>query len=147
MSDAVRHCIKCGREIGPDESICAVCNRAGMVTPSASQYHGTMAAAIVAGVILMAVAASWALTGVGPYSADVIGVRNAAGGVQATVSVSNEGTKPGRAKCQLIAHDAQGRSLQSRSVVSPQVPGGESVTFDELVPGVVDPADVTVACD
>jgi predicted nucleic acid-binding Zn ribbon protein len=147
MSDAVRHCIKCGREIGPDESICAVCNRAGMVTPSASQYHGTMAAAIVAGVILMAVAASWALTGVGPYSADVIGVRNAADGVQATVSVSNEGTKPGRAKCQLIAHDAQGRSLQSRSVVSPQVPGGESVTFDELVPGVVDPADVTVACD
>ncbi|HET8570956.1 MAG TPA: hypothetical protein VFN14_03625 [Candidatus Limnocylindria bacterium] len=147
MSDDVRHCIKCGREVGPDESICEVCNRAGMATPSASQYHGTMAAAIVAGVILMAVAASWALTGVGPYSANVVGVQNAAGGVQATVSVSNEGTKAGRAKCQLIAHDAQGRSLQSRSIVSPQVPGGQSVTFDELVPGVVDPADVTVACD
>ncbi len=147
MSDDVRHCIKCGREVGPDESICEVCNRAGMATPSASQYHGTMAAAIVAGVILMAVAASWALTGVGPYSANVVGVQNAAGGVQATLSVSNEGTKAGRAKCQLIAHDAQGRSLQSRSIVSPQVPGGQSVTFDELVPGVVDPADVTVACD
>ena len=147
MSDDVRHCIKCGREVGPDESICEVCNRAGMATPSASQYHGTMAAAIVAGVILMAVAASWALTGVGPYSANVVGVENAAGGVQATVLVSNEGTKAGRAKCQLIAHDAQGRSLQSRSIVSPQVPGGQSVTFDELVPGVVDPADVTVACD
>ena len=147
MSDDVRHCIKCGREIGPDESICEVCNRAGMATPSASQYHGTMVAAIVVGVILMAVAASWALSGVGPYTASVVHVEPAAGGVQATVSLSNEGSKAGRAKCQLIAHDAQGRSLQARSIVSPQVQGGESITFDEPIPGVSDPADVTVACD
>ena len=147
MSDDVRHCIKCGREIGPDESICAICNRAGMATPSASQYHGTMAAAIVIGVILMAVAASFALNGVGPYSASVVDVQGAAGGVQATLSVSNEGSKAGRAKCQLIAYDAQGRSLQSRSIVSPQVPGGESISFDEQIPGVAEPADVTVACE
>ena len=39
MSDAareLRRCIKCGREVGPDESICEVCNRAGMATPSAT---------------------------------------------------------------------------------------------------------------
>ena len=43
----MRNCYKCGREIGPDESICRVCNRAGMATPSASQYHGTIVVAIV----------------------------------------------------------------------------------------------------
>ena len=42
-----RRCIKCGREVGADESICEFCNRAGMATPSASQYHGTVAVAIV----------------------------------------------------------------------------------------------------
>ena len=146
MSEDVRHCIKCGREIGPDETICAICNRAGMATPSASQYHGTMAVGIVAGVILMAVAASFVLSGVGPYRGSVLETRAANGGVEATLSVSNEGTKPGRAKCQLIAHDANGRSLQSRSILSPQIPGGESVTFAEEIPGVADASNVTVAC-
>jgi hypothetical protein len=146
MSEDVRHCIKCGREIGPDETICGICNRAGMATPSASQYHGTMAVGIIIGVVLLAVAASFALHGVGPYRGTVTGLQPSADGVQATLSVSNEGTKPGRAKCQLVAHDANGRSLQSHSILSPQVPGGQSVTFDEEIPGVADATDVTVAC-
>ena len=54
----LRSCIKCGRQIGPDETICEVCNRAGMATPSATQYHGTIVVAIVAGVIIMAIAAT-----------------------------------------------------------------------------------------
>src|SRR2546430_16569381 len=53
---AARHCYKCGREIGPDETICAICNRAGMATPSATQYHGTIVVAIVTGVVIMAAA-------------------------------------------------------------------------------------------
>ena len=146
MSDAVRHCIKCGREIGPDETICEVCNRAGMATPSASQYHGTMVAAIVLGVILMAVAATLALRGEGPYEAQVTGLRPASGGVEATVSVSNEGTRGGRAQCQLVAHDASGRSLGSRSVVSPEIAGGQSISFAEQIPGVGDATEVTISC-
>ena len=146
MSDEVRHCIKCGREIGPDETICDVCNRAGMATPSASQYHGTMVAAIVLGVILMAVAATLALRGEGPYQAQVTGLRSTSGGVEASLSVANEGTREGRAQCQLVAHDASGRSLGSRSVVSPQIPAGQAVAFAEHIPGVGDPADVTVSC-
>ncbi len=142
----VRHCIKCGREIGPDETICAICNRAGMATPSASQYHGTMAVGIVLGVVLLAVAASLALRGVGPYRGEIVDTRTAGGSLQATVSVTNEGTKPGRAKCQLIAQDGEGRSLQSRSILSPQVPGGSSITFDERIPGIAGAADVSVAC-
>ena len=69
-----RHCLKCGRQIGPDESICEVCNRAGMATPSATQYHGTMAVAIIAGVAGMAIWASLAMRGVGPYQAEVLSV-------------------------------------------------------------------------
>ncbi len=145
---AARRCYKCGREIGPDESICAVCNQAGMATPSASQYHGTMVVAIIAGVVLLAVAASLAMRGIGPYSAQALSFRAGSQGVLvATVSVSNEGTKAGRAKCRLEARDAAGRELGAVTSVSPQVGGGQTVTYDQSIPGVGgEPVSVAVSC-
>lgn len=146
MSEA-RHCIKCGREIGPDETICEVCNQAGMATPSASQYHATMVVAIVIGVILLAVAASVAMTGVGPFTADAVDVRTASAGVEVTVTVTNDGSKQGRAKCQLIALDRNGRSLDSHPTVSPPVPAGERITFDVTLARLnAVPAQITVKC-
>ncbi len=145
---APRRCYKCGREIGPDASICEVCNRAGMATPSASQYHGTIVVAIVAGVALLALAASLAMRGIGPYSARTVSFQPQSQGVLvATVAVSNEGTRAGRAKCRLEARDAAGRELGAVTSVSPQVGGGQTVTYDQSIPGVGgDPASVVVSC-
>lgn len=143
----MRNCYKCGREIGPDESICSVCNRAGMATPSASQYHGTIVVAIVAGVALLAVAASLAMRGVGPFQADAIRFQlNDQGGVFATARVTNDGTKTGRAKCQLTARDAAGGALGATSTVSQEVSAGASVLVSGQIPGVGQPATVTVTC-
>ncbi len=143
-----RHCIKCGREIGPDESICDVCNRAGMATPSASQYHGTVVVAIVLAIAGLAVAASLSLRGVGPYGAEVRGVAPADPiGYAITYAVTNEGTKAGRAKCQLVALDADGRQLRTRGTVTAQIPGGSTVELTEDIPGLeVEPASVDVRC-
>lgn len=145
---APRHCYKCGREIGPDESICAVCNRAGMATPSATQYHGTIVVAIIAGVVLLAVLAGQATRGIGPFSAQATSFRaGSQGAVVATVSVRNEGSKEGRAKCRLEARDAGGRELGAVTAVSPQVGGGQAITFDQSIPGVGgEPASVVVSC-
>jgi predicted nucleic acid-binding Zn ribbon protein len=143
----VRHCIKCGREIGAEQTICDVCNRAGMATPSASQYHATMVVAIVIAVVLLAVGASVAMTGVGPFTADARDVRTASTGVEVTVAVTNDGNKQGRAKCQLVALDRNGRSLDSHPTVSPPVPAGEQVTFDVTLTRLsAVPAQVTVKC-
>lgn len=143
-----RSCYKCGRAIGPDETICEVCNRAGMATPSASQYHGTVAVAIIVAVVLLAAAASLGMRGIGPYSATP--VRFALGGdgaVLASVAVRNEGTRPGRAKCELRALDASGRALAAANTVSPEVAGGASVTFEQQIPGAgSDVASVSVSC-
>lgn len=143
-----RHCIKCGREIGPDESICAFCNRAGMASPSASQYHGTVVVAIVLAVAGLALAASLSLRGVGPYEATVTGVGPAEpAGYAVTFTVSNQGTRPGRAKCQLIALGSTGERLATRSLVTAPVAGGQSLDVTERVPGLdVEPADVTAVC-
>src|ERR671918_2917001 len=97
-----RHCYKCGREIGPDESICDVCNRAGMATPSATQYHGTLVVAIIAGVAGLAIWASLSMRGIGPYRAEVVSVTDAPpDGALVTVLVENQGTARGAATCRL----------------------------------------------
>jgi hypothetical protein len=144
----LRRCIKCGREVGPDESICEVCNRAGMATPSATQYHGTIVAAVVLAVAGLAIAASLSLRGVGPYAAeirDVVDDRPV--GYAVTFAVTNEGTSPGRAKCQVVAFNASGQRLRARNTVTDQIPGGESIEASATLPGLdEDPADVTVSC-
>jgi predicted nucleic acid-binding Zn ribbon protein len=143
-----RHCIKCGREIGPDESICETCNRAGMATPSASQYHGTVVVAIVLAVVALAVAASLSLRGVGPYAAEVREVTDRRPvGYEVTYAVTNEGTSAGRAKCQLIAVSATGQRLRTRNTVTDQIAGGASVEASATLPDLDDePAAVTVTC-
>ncbi|HEX9635072.1 MAG TPA: hypothetical protein VGB34_06250 [Candidatus Limnocylindria bacterium] len=143
-----RHCYKCGREIGPDESICEVCNRAGMATPSASQYHGTIVLAIIAGVAGLAIWGSLAMRGVGPYAASVQAiVPDAPDGAIISFVVHNEGTSRGFAKCQLQAQDASGRVLRSRSVIAGPLEGGASGTFSERIPGLpAPPASVRITC-
>ncbi|MDQ2853342.1 MAG: DUF4307 domain-containing protein [Chloroflexota bacterium] len=143
-----RNCYKCGRQIGPDETICQVCNRAGMATPSATQYHGTIVVAIVAGVAIMAVAASLALRGIGPFRGAALGWdRDPPDGVVVQIQVTNEGDRAGRAKCQLTARDSAQQVLRTRSAVSPQVPARSTITFDERIPGLpLAPASVAVSC-
>jgi hypothetical protein len=146
-SPQLGRCIKCGREIDADESVCEICNRAGMTTPSASQYHGTVAAAIVLAVIGLAVAASLSLRGVGPYEAEVRAVAPADPGFSITYAVTNEGTKAGRAKCQLIAIGASGERLRSRSTLTARIEGGATAEQTETIPGLADePTEVTVSC-
>ncbi len=147
MSDR-RHCIKCGREIGPDESICEVCNRAGMATPSASQYHGTMVVAIIAGVVGLAIWASLAMRGVGPYEARVLDTQPAPpGAVEVTVEVRNLGTARGYGKCQLHALDASGTVLRVQVLSAGPLEGGSSGTFAGRISGLAElPDSVTDSC-
>ena len=143
-----RNCYKCGREIGPEQTICEICNRAGMATPSSTQYHGTIVVAIVAGVAIMALWASLSLRGIGPFNGEVVSFRaDPPAGVVATLQVTNEGSKAGRAKCQLTARDAGGAALRVRDIVSGSVGAGSSISFDERIPGLaVQPASVVIRC-
>ena len=143
-----RHCIKCGRPVGPDETICATCNAAGMATPSASQYHGTVAVAIVAAVAALAIAASLSFRGVGPYAAEITGVAPAeAAGYAISYAVTNTGTRAGRAKCQIVAIGTAGERLRTRNTLTMQIEGGATTEATEEIPGLqVEPARVTIAC-
>ena len=150
MTDAAeaRRCIKCGREVAADATICEICNRAGMATPSASQYHGTVVAAIVVAIVGLAAAASLSLRGVGPYGASVRDVQAADPvGYAITYAVTNEGSASGRAKCELIALDEDGRQMRTRRTVTRPIDGGTTVELTEEIPGLEEePANVSVSC-
>jgi len=147
-SGDVRHCIKCGREIGADETICPICNRAGMSTPSASQYHGTVVAAIVLAVAGLAVAASLSMRGVGPYAAHVREVVPGDSiGYAITLDVRNDGSAAGRAKCQVLAFDDTGRRVRAANAITDRIDGGETTSVTIAIPGLEDePATVTADC-
>ncbi len=128
-------------------SICDTCNRAGMATPSASQYHGTIVVAIVVAIVGLAIAASLSLRGVGPYAAEVRDVSAADPGYTITFAVTNEGTRPGRAKCQLQALSESGLRLRTANTITTRIEGGATTEHTEHIPGLQEePASVTVSC-
>ena len=145
---AARRCYKCGREIGPDESICEICNRAGMATPSASQYHGTIVVAIIAGVVGLAIWGSLSLRGVGPYAGTVRSFEpEPPNAVSVVLRIENEGSRRGFASCQVTARDADGRRMRSKSVTLGPVAGGATVEFTERITGLASAPDaVEITC-
>lgn len=145
---ATHRCIKCGREIDRDQSMCEVCNRAGMVTPAASQYHGTMALAVVAGVVALAIWGVIAMRGIGPYQADVLSFAPAPpGAIDVTLQVENQGTARGYAKCELQALNGAGHLLRVLPIQAGPLEGGTTETFTEHFPGLAElPETVSVSC-
>jgi hypothetical protein len=128
--------------------MCEVCNRAGMATPSASQYHGTMILAIVAGVVALAIWGSIAMRGVGPYRAEVVSfVPAPPGAVDVTLRIENQGTARGYAKCELQALTPGGSILRVLPMQAGPLEGGATETFTERFPGLAElPGDVSISC-
>ncbi|HEX9739060.1 MAG TPA: hypothetical protein VGA91_07520 [Candidatus Limnocylindria bacterium] len=141
-------CLKCGRPIDLQETMCDVCNRAGMTAPAATQMHGTVAAAIVGSVVAMGVVASILVGGVGPFTSDVLAVGPVAeASVVVRLQVNNQGSRAGRARCELTAVNGSGSPVARTVVLSPEIPPGESVPFDAQIPGLTtDPSRVMVRC-
>jgi hypothetical protein len=141
-------CLKCGRPIDLQETMCDVCNRAGMTAPAATQMHGTVAVAIVGSVVAMGVVASILVGGVGPFTSDVLAVGPVAeASVVVTLQVNNQGSRAGRARCELTAVNGAGSPVARTVALSPQVPAGGSVPFDAQIPGLTtDPSRIMVRC-
>src|SRR3954469_6238823 len=86
-------CVRCGRPVSLDESLCEYCNPLGLSQPATSQAHGTVFLAIAGAVVLLAVAGRVALSGVGPFHGDVATVTPSATGLAVALTVRNDGSK------------------------------------------------------
>jgi hypothetical protein len=144
---AVERCARCGTARRGDLQVCVRCEtpfaRADgdpdidiqrPAAPSTVQTHGTMAAMLVLGVVILGIVLALSVRNVGPFDAQISTTRPAGTGqVAVTVTVSNHGSRPGRGNCRVEVTGEDG----IHSIVAPfttaKIPGKGSVTQEVAV--------------
>ncbi len=121
-------CVRCGAPVAVDVALCEECNPLGLAQPSASQVHGTAFLGVAIAVIIMAVVARLAISGVGPFVGQVSAVMQAGDGLAVTLLVTNTGTSTGATTCRLTDPAARYGGA-SGYVQSPRIGPGETITF------------------
>lgn len=125
-------CLRCGRPIPIEDSLCDLCNPLGLKQPAATQVHAIAAGGVVFFVLVLAVLAQVGLRGVGPFSGSITSVAGSDGGLAVTIAVANEGTKAAATTCRVV--DAERTAGGPGQIVqTPVVPAGGSLTFTATV--------------
>jgi hypothetical protein len=141
-------CARCGAPVALDVGLCERCNPLGLKDSASSQVHGTVFVSVVVGIALLALAARFAVGGIGPFEAEITAVRAAsgnAGGVVATITVKNEGSRMGSATCRVT--DPVDRGLNGSAVLlSPRIEPGATITFEQQIRFGTPGQPLNVAC-
>jgi predicted nucleic acid-binding Zn ribbon protein len=140
-------CVRCGARIPLHESMCEACNPLGLKSPSASQAHGTVFLGIGLAVVIMAVVARALIADIGPFRSSVAHVAADPAGLRVTVSLTNAGSAAGTTTCRIDDPSSGGISPAALFIESPRVGGGETITFDVVVPGLgSEPREMLAVC-
>ena len=126
-------CVRCGARIPVSQAMCERCNPLGLKQPSPSQAHATVFAGIIVAVVLLAVVARIAVTGVGPFAGIIAGVAADPGGLLVSITVTNEGSSAGSTTCRVGDPQIAGIGPETAFVTSPIVQPGASVTFSTVI--------------
>ena len=125
-------CVRCGRPVPLDIAMCENCNPLGLSQPATSQVHGTVVLAVMLGIVGLAVLGRVALSGVGPFRAEVSSVAADLSGLAVTVTVHNDGTKTGATSCR-ITDAVRAESGPTAVIQTPRVEAGQSRQFTTIV--------------
>lgn len=155
---AVERCAHCGTARRGDLQVCVRCEQPfgtaavdpdvdlqRPAAPSKTQTHGTMAAAVVVGVILMAVLLAFSVRRVGPYEGRILGTRPTADAVTVSVQIDNKGERAGHGNCRVRVRTASGIVTNSKTFLTERIAGKGMITQDVVVP-TADGTPVDVAC-
>ena len=124
-------CARCGAPVPLDVGLCERCNPLGLKDSASSQVHGTVFIAVGLAVVGLAVAAMLAVSGIGPFPAEVVGVKPDGDGLSVSVRVTNSGTSLGSTTCRISDPTSEGGI--AAFVLSPRVAAGATITFDSRV--------------
>ena len=124
-------CARCGAPVPLDVGLCERCNPLGLRDAASSQVHGTVFVAIGLAVVGLAIAAMLAVSGVGPFPAEVVAVRPDGEALSVSLKVTNAGTSLGSTTCRITDPASAGGT--AALVLSPRVAAGATITFDATV--------------
>ncbi len=126
-----RKCLRCKRPVVEGVSICGACNQAGLPTPSASQFHGTLAVILIVLVLGAALIAPRVLggpSGQSGFKAQVVDqFKQSPDALTAVVQVQNSGNNSAHGNCRVIAESESGGVLATAQVPTPEIGPGEIV--------------------
>jgi hypothetical protein len=139
-------CVRCGAPVPIDVGLCERCNPLGLRDSSASQVHATVIITVLLAFVGLAFIAHFAVSGVGPFSAQVSGVVPDGAGLAITLTVRNDGTSAGQTTCRVV--DPFDRNASKGAIiVSPKIDAGQTRTFSQTVLELGSTVrDLTVAC-
>lgn len=127
--------------------MCERCNPLGLRQPAASQAHGTVFAAILVAVVVLAVLARTTVGGAGPYRASITDVAGAADGLRLTIALTNDGSAASPTMCRVGDPTIPGIGPETAYVQSPRVAAGETVTFAATVRSLgTEARELTISC-
>jgi len=127
-------CARCGAPVALDVGLCDRCNPLGLKDSASSQVHGSVLLAVGLAIAGLAIAAHFAVAGIGPFSARVTAMTpgSDAGVLIATIEARNDGQATGTATCRLT-DPLDPALIHSAVVYSPQIPPGQTRTFSQEV--------------
>lgn len=126
-------CVRCGARIPVSQAMCEQCNPLGLKEPAPSQAHATVFIGIIAAVVLLAVAARFVFSGVGPFEGEIASVEPADAGLRVTLTVTNAGTGASSTTCRITDPSLPGIGPETAYVTSPIIQPGATITFDTVV--------------
>lgn len=127
-------CVRCGAPVAIDVGLCDNCNPLGLRDVSATQVHGIAFLGVTLAIVILALIARLAISGVGPFTSDVAGVVADRDALSVTLHVTNHGRSTGQTTCRVSDPlDRSGTGVAF--VLSPAIEPGETATFTKRVTG------------
>lgn len=133
-ADMTHPCARCGAPVALDVGLCERCNPLGLRDSASSQVHGTVLVAVGLAIVGLALAANWAVAGIGPFSAEVVGVRADDGALAISYRVTNEGSNPGTTTCRISDPALQG-SGKPAFFLTPRIAPKATIELEQRLPG------------
>ena len=125
-------CVRCGSPVPLDVGLCERCNPLGLRDASSSQVHGIAIGGVVFAVIVLAIVARLALSGIGPFEAAVVTAVPDGSALAITLSVTNRGTNGGQTTCRVMDPADRTGSLGG-FMLSPTIGAGQTVEFTQRI--------------
>jgi hypothetical protein len=158
--DPERRCPRCGTALSAGKLVCQRCeqpvdssaslryNPAGLARPSPIQGHATVMVGIMTAIVVLAIFAFNALQGVGPFTAQVVGqmARPDRTGITVELRVTNDGSRSGKARCQVTGRSPDGELLTSPVLLTDPIQPKGSVRLQLPVEKVGQRSDLDVTC-
>jgi hypothetical protein len=139
-------CARCGAPVALDVGLCERCNPLGLRDSASSQVHGTVFIAVVVGIVGLALAARFAVAGIGPFSAAIAGMTDDGTALVIQLQVTNSGSATGTTSCRISDPALQG-SGKPIFITSPRIAPKETVTIEQRLDGMTGPArPLSVEC-